>query len=282
MARATKKSESDRLPPWSFEATLRDPRRATELEVWDGDVAEFLHVCDRFPNLRALALRLGGVQRLPRKLFVLSSPPNPSSGGADQGRRAGISTRGRDEPGMGQTGDGDGRPTERAQVRCSPRRCRGTLAWSRSHLRQRRLFGGPTGDARGRAGPGEPRPDPGRRTGLRPGAPDRDTWAMIVDVDSHDPVLRSFLLDLVQKSWVEASKGVRGRARDRCFRPRITTGPAVIRPDDRPSGPRRSSAGSRAAPPTRSASHRGRRGCGRCRSGAWPGRSPRRASPRWP
>ena len=38
---------------------------------------------------------------------------------------------------------------------------------------------------------------------------------MIVDVDSHDPVLRSFLLDLVQKSWVETSKGVRGRARDR-------------------------------------------------------------------
>jgi Leucine-rich repeat (LRR) protein len=71
MARTTKKPRPTEPPPWSFEAALRDPSRETRLEVWEGDVAEFLRVCDRFPNLRALALRLGGVKRLPRKLFDL-------------------------------------------------------------------------------------------------------------------------------------------------------------------------------------------------------------------
>jgi Leucine-rich repeat (LRR) protein len=71
MARATKVPGPDQPPPWSFEAALRDPRRQTEVVVCEGDVAEFLRVCDRFPNLRKLELQLGGVRRLPRKFFDL-------------------------------------------------------------------------------------------------------------------------------------------------------------------------------------------------------------------
>jgi hypothetical protein len=80
--------------------------------------------------------------------------------------------------------------------------------------------------------------------GLAP--PDRYTWAMVVAVDPRDPVVQRYLLDLVRKSWTAANRGVRGRARDRCFRLRIAAGTGaaedLARDDRAPAHLRESSA----------------------------------------
>ena len=74
-------------------------------------------------------------------------------------------------------------------------------------------------------------------------------------------------------------RGMRRHARNHPASDRNRRSP--VRSGDRSSHPRRSSAGNRDAPPSRSACPLARPGCDRCRIGASPAPDPRRASPRW-